>query len=122
MEKNIESLPFIKDKPMIVLSVVNGFLAFATVMVVFVRLRSNDFKVPVQYVVHDGSVLQTSSWFTLYSLALFAILATGSTIFFAMKLHKSNRLFAGGVLAVYVVVALFSLLVTYALLELVSKV
>lgn len=105
-----------------VLSVVNGFLAFSTVVVVIARLRSNDFKVPVQYVVHDGSVLQTSSWFTLYSLALFAVLATGTTIFFAMKLHKSNRLFAGGVLAVYIVVALFSLLVTYALLELVSKV
>ena len=122
MEKITESQPYIKDKPMMVLSVANGLLSFTTVLVVFARLRSNDFKVPVQYVVNDGSVLQASSWFTLYSLALFAILSTGLAIFFAIKLHKSNRLFAGGILAVFLVLALFSLFVSYALLELVSKV
>ncbi len=124
MEKETEkkTLLFTRDKPAISLAIVSGVLAFANLVITLVRLRSNDFKVPVQYIVNDGSVLQRSSWFTLYSLALFSILSTAVIIFIAHKIHKGNRLFAIGILAVYVVVAIVAILVTNALLRLVSTV
>lgn len=122
MEKNIETLKFSKDKPVLVLSVVGGIVSFLTFLSVVARLRSNDFKVPVQYVVRDGAVLQTSNWFSLYSLALFSVFMAAATIFLAYRLHKSNRFFALGVLAVYALVALITLFVSNALLGLVGRV
>lgn len=122
MEKVTEPVQFTKDKPVIILAVICGVLAFSNLVLTFVRLKSHDFKVPVQYIVNDGSVLQTSSWYSLYSIALFSLLGAGAVIFVAHRLHKGNRLFAIGILTVYVVIAIVSLLVTNALLGLVGAV
>lgn len=122
MEKNTLELKFSKDKPIMILSIVGGVLSALTFLSTVIRLRSNDFKVPVQYVAHDGAVLQTSSWFSLYSLAFFSVLTCVAIIFLAHRLYKGNRVFAIGVLAVYAVVALISLFVTNALLGLVGRV
>lgn len=122
MEKTTENLSFTKDKPVIILAVICGVLAFSNLILSLIRLNSHDFKVPVQYIVNDGSVLQTSSWYTLYSIALVSILGAGAVIFLAQRLHKANRLFAAGVLAIYVFIGVVSLFVTYALLGLVGRV
>lgn len=122
MEKISEPIPFAKDKPIMILTVVSGILAGLNVILTLVRLGSHDFKVPVQYVVNDGSVLQTSTWYSLYSLALFSILGAGMTIFLAHRLHKGNRVFAAGILIVYIVTGLVSILTTGALLGLVDRV
>ena len=122
MEKTTENLSFTKDKPVIILAVICGVLAFSNLILSLIRLNSHDFKVPVQYIVNDGSVLQTSSWYTLYSIALVSILGAGAVIFLAQRLHKANRLFAAGVLAIYVFICVVSLFVTYALLGLVGRV
>ncbi len=122
MEHIKDQTPFTKDKPVIILAVVSGLLALAQVIVVFVRLSSHDFKVPVQYIVNDGSVLQTSSWYTLYSLALVAALGAGASIYLAHRIHKTNRVLAAGVLITSVVIGVVGVLVAYALLGLVSRV
>jgi len=122
MEKNIEHVAFSKDRPVMVLAILGSLLAFLNVVLTVARLRSNDFKVPVQYVVHDGSVLQTANWYTLYSLALFSILSAVAVVFLAHRIHKGSRLFAAGTLVVYVVVGVVTLLATNALLSLVSRV
>lgn len=122
MEHVKQQTAFTKDKPVIILAIVGGLLALAQVLVVLVRLSSHDFKVPVQYIVNDGSVLQTSSWYTLYSLALVAALGAGVSIFLAHRIHKTNRVLALGVLITSVVIGVIGLLVANALLGLVSRV
>lgn len=122
MSENTDSIPFTKDKTVMILAVVASLLSLGNVLQTFIRLRSHAFKVPTQYVVSDGSVLQTSNWYTLYSLALFSLLGTGLLIFLAYRLHKSNKVFAAGILVVQVVLAVVSLVVTGALLGLVSRV
>lgn len=122
MSDNSDNLVFTKDKPVMIVAVVAVMLALANVLQTFIRLRSHDFKVPVQYIVNDGSVLQTSSWYTLFSLALFSLLGTGVIIFLSYRLHKSNRVFAIGVLTVQIILALVTLITSGALLGLVSKV
>lgn len=122
METVKENPVFTKDKPMMLLAIAGGVLAFLNVVLVFARLRSHDFKVPVQYVVNDGSVLQTSNWFSLYSLALVSVLGAGAAIFLAHRIHKSSRMFATGILITYIAIALVTLLVTNALLKLVGRV
>lgn len=122
MEKISEPIPFAKDKPVMLLAIIAGILSVINLIVTVVKLGSHDFKVPVQYVVNDGSVLQTSNWYSLYSIALFSLVGAGITIFLAHRLHKGNRLFAAGILLVYGVIALMSILVTSALLGLVGRV
>ncbi len=122
MEEAPIHVKFTKDKPVILLALLGSVLAFANIVTVFARLRASDFKVPVQYIANDGSVLQSANWYSLYSLALFSVLSVGVTIFIAHRIHRGNRLFAIGILIVYVVTASVSLLVTNALLGLVGRV
>lgn len=116
------AVPLTKDKPVILLVTLSGVLAFINVVITAARLRSHDFKVPVQYVVNDGSVLQTSSWYTLYSLALFSVAGAFVVVFLAHRVYKANKVFALGILTVYVVIQVFTILVTNALLGLVGRV
>lgn len=113
---------FSKDRPVMAMTVFNILIAFITLVFVLVRLRTHDLKVPVQFVVNDGSVLQTGNWYSLYSLALVSVLGTGVLIFLAHQLYKGNRLFALGTLIAFSVMNIFGLLVSVALLGLVSKV
>lgn len=122
MNKTPLDTPFFKDRAILLLLSVNTAIVFAIVVSVFVRLRSSDFKIPVQYVVNDGSVLQTSQWYTLYSLALFSVLSAVATAILAQRLHRGERNYAKVVLAVYAITAIFGLLITNALLGLVSQV
>lgn len=122
MSKTLEPVPFIKDRLMLLLLTVDSLLILSIVGVVLARLRSHDFKVPVQYVVNDGTVLQVSQWFTLYSLAIFAVLTGVATFILAQKLHKSERNYAAVALIMFAVSAVFGLLTTNALLGLVAQV
>lgn len=116
------TLQFTKDRPMLLLTILVGLLASLNVLLTFIRLRSHDFKVPVQYIAYDGSVIQTANWYSLYSLALFAILSAVAAIFLAHRLHSSNRMFAGGLLIAQTLLAVVTLLVTNSLLSLVAGV
>lgn len=122
MNKEVKPQQFIKDRPIFIFSITCVVMALVNTVITFARLRSHDFKVPVQYVVHDGTVFQTANWYSLYSFVLFALLGAGFSIFLAIRLHKSNRLFAGGILITYLVVSLISFLVINSLLGLVSRV
>lgn len=123
MEKETNpAVVFSKDKPVMVLAVISSLLAFANLILVIALLRSHDFKVPVQYVVNDGSVLQTSDWYSLFSLGVFAVFSAVVVLFSAHRIHKTNRVFSIGVLLVYSVISVISILTTYALLDLVSGV
>ncbi|MBP9738494.1 hypothetical protein KBD20_02285 [Candidatus Saccharibacteria bacterium] len=122
MNKTAEAVPFFKDRLMTTLVALDGFIVVLVVVSVFARLRSHDFKVPVQYVVNDGSILQTSQWFTLYSLALFAVIAGISTVILAQRIHKSERWYAAAALILLAVTTFFGFLMTNALLGLVSQV
>ena len=122
MSKTLEPVPFVKDRFVLLVSAVDAVLMVLVVFSVILRLRSHDFKIPVQYVVNDGSVLQTSQWFTLYSIVLFVILSGIGTLILAQRLHKSERNYAVLSLLLYGIVTLFGLLITNALLGLVSQV
>ena len=122
MGNKSETVLFTKDKPIIGLVSLSGLLSLATVLSVLIRLKSHDFKVPVQYIVNDGSVLQTSNWYTLYSLALFSVAGTVAAIFLSHRIYKSNRVFAVGTLIAFSVVQIVTLIVVNALLGLVGRV
>ncbi len=122
MNKTAEAVPFFKDRLMTSLVALDVVMIVLVVVSVFARLRSHDFKVPVQYVVNDGSILQTSQWFTLYSFAFFAVLAGISTIILAQRIHKSERWYAAAALILFAITTFFGLLMSNALLGLVSQV
>lgn len=120
--EDAKEIPFSKDYPMVILVLINSLLMLIGTLSVVLRLRPNDFKVPVQYIVHDGTIVQSGNWFSLYSLVFFILGGGIITVILASKLHKANRLFAVATLAIYTFVAVFSILAINALLGLVEKV
>lgn len=122
MKEATEKTVLTKDKTGFLLVLLSTFLMIANVVAVFARLRSNDFKVPVQYIVNDGSVLQTSHWYTLVSFVVFAIAGFIAVYFLSQRLFKSSRGFALGTLITYIVVQLITFLTINALLGLVGRV
>lgn len=122
MKESTEKTVITKDKTAFLLVLLSAALMVANVAVVFVRLRSNDFKVPVQYIVNDGSVLQTSSWYSLYSFAFFSIAGFLAVFFLSQRLFKNSRGFALGTLAAYIVIQVITFLTANALLGLVGRV
>lgn len=122
MKKDSKPTQFSKDTPIILLLILDGALMLAGMLSVFFRLRPNDFRIPVQYVVYDGTVLQSGNWYSLYALIIFLLVGGGITIYIAHKLYKANRYFTIAALASYAVVGLFALLSINALLSLVQRV
>ncbi len=120
--KEPKSTTFSKDRTIVLVTVFNMGLIIASVVSVLFRLRPNDLKIPVQYVVYDGSIVQTGNWFSLYSLAFFVIAGGIVTTLLAKKMYVANKSFALTVLLTYTFVALFSLLTINALLGLVERV
>lgn len=122
MKHETSHLAFSKDRPILLLTLLSGALIALNTISVVLRLRPSDFKIPIQYIVHDGTVVQSGNWYSLYSLALFAVVCGVMSILLAHRLHKANRIFALVTLIVYVFVAFFSFLAINSLLSLVGKV
>lgn len=122
MSKITEPVPFVRDRAVLLLVALDFLMVSAIVASVIVRLRGHDFKVPIQYVVNDGSVLQTSSWLNLYLFVLFSVFTGVVTVVLAQRMHKSQRTFSLIILVLFAVVSVFGLLATNALLGLVSQV
>ena len=122
MKKKELPTKFSKDTSVVLLLSANIVLMLLSSISVIFRLRPNDFKIPVQYIVYDGTIVQSGNWYSLYGF-LFFILAGGAiTIFLAHRVYKANRLFTLAVLSVYLMVSVYSLLTINALLSLVERV
>lgn len=122
MSKTLEPIPFVKDRFVLLLGAVDVAVMLSVALSVILRLRSHDFKIPVQYVVNDGSVLQTSQWFSLYSIVIFVVLSGIGTIILAQRMHKSERNYALIALLLFAIFGIFGLFITNALLGLVAQV
>lgn len=121
MSKTLEPIPFVKDRFVLLLGAVDVAVMLSVALSVILRLRSHDFKIPVQYVV-NGSVLQTSQWFSLYSIVIFVVLSGIGTIILAQRMHKSERNYALIALLLFAIFGIFGLFITNALLGLVAQV
>lgn len=122
MSKDITKITtFSKDPTALILSGVNIFGALIAIVLVLVRLRSHDFKVPVQYIVNDGGEVSLASWYSLYSLAIFVVFGVVVAVWVAKRLHAHNPVFAHGVLVSQAIVVIISILTINALLGLVSQ-
>lgn len=122
MKESSKQVDFSKDRPTVFLVVVNLGLMLATVLSVIIRLRPNDFKIPVQYIVYNGTVVQSGNWYSLYSWVLFILAGGAATIFLAHRLYKAHKYFSSVTLALYAVVALYAFFSVNALLSLVERV
>lgn len=122
MKKDSAPTQFSKDTSVVLLLIIDGLLMLAATLSVLLRLRPNDFRIPVQYIVYDGTVVQSGNWYSLYALAIFVLVGGGITIYLAHKLYKANRYFTMATLAAYAVVCIFSLFSINALLTLVQRV
>jgi hypothetical protein len=122
MKKDANPQQFSKDTPVVLLLILNGALVMVSILSVLLRLRPNDFKVPIQYIVYNGTVVQSGNWYSLIGFVLFLIAGAALTFVMAHRLYKANRFFTMAVLASYTMVGVFALLTINALLSLVERV
>lgn len=115
-----KTVPFAKNPVAILFVAINGLVALVTVGLVVYRLRSSDFKVPGQYIANGGDV-ELTQWYSLYSLAIFALFSFFISVFIARKLYLKTEIFAWGVLICQLVLGVTGLFISNALLGLVSR-
>jgi hypothetical protein len=112
------SKDFIKDRFSLLLMALGVGLAVINVINVVLRVEPRDFDIPVRYTQYGSSPIVLGDWYNLYSLALFAVVATVSNVVIALKLHKNRRQLTVAVLVGQILVMVFLLLVSGALLGL----
>ncbi len=122
MKKKELPTKFSKDTPVVLLLSANVILMVLSTISVLFRLRPNDFKIPVQYIVYDGTIVQSGNWYSLYGFLLFVVVGGGMTFYLAHRAYKANRLFSLATLSLYLVVSIYTLLTINALLSLVERV
>ncbi len=122
MEKEIPTpVNFYKDRLVMGLVGLSTILTLANMVAVVARLRSNTFKVPIQYNTLDGSIIQ-ASWYQLYGLAIFSLVCGALTLVAAHRLYKGSRWFSVGVLIIYCLISVISFITINALLSFVARI
>jgi hypothetical protein len=112
---------FFKDRLIMAFVILGGLVSLLNVASVILRLRSHTFKVPVQYNVSDGSILQTD-WYYLYGFVIFSLFGLVASVIVAHRLYTGSRWFALGTLLLYLIVAVSSFITINALLGFVSQI
>ncbi len=112
------SREFIKDRFSLLLMAFGFIFALINILHVVLRVEQRDFDIPVRYTQYGTSQIILGDWYTLYSLALFAVVATVVNFVLALRLHSSRRQLAIAILIGQILIMVFLFLVSGAILGL----
>lgn len=116
----IKNQSFFRDSRAIWLLIISFGLMLLTVIFSLLNIHSQEFKVPVRYSGYfEGNLSDRDEWFTLYALPLFAVLTFILNSILSIKIHRMRPELAQTILAINIVIAILTFLVTRALLGLV---
>lgn len=116
----IKNQSFFRDGRAIWLLIAGFGLLLITILFSLLNIQSQEFKVPVRYSGYfEGNLSDRDEWFTLYALPLFAAITFTINTILSVKIHRMRPELAQALLGLNLVVAIFTLLVTRALLGLV---
>jgi len=108
-----------QDRRAIWLLVIGLILLVLEILYTVVNITHRELKVPVRYSgYYDANLIQSGEWYTLYVLPLFSTVVYTVNTILAMRIHILQKGAAVALLALSVVILIFALLVTRALLGL----
>lgn len=93
-------------------------LAIVNVFNVILQVEQKDFDIPVRYTEYGASPIVLGDWFTLYEFLAFAVVATIFNVVIALRLHKERRQLSIAMLIAQIIIMIFLLLVSRAVLGL----
>jgi hypothetical protein len=112
------SREFIKDRYSLLLMAIGFALALLNILNVIFRVEPRDFDIPIRYTQYGASPIVLGDWYNLYSLALFAVVATATNFIIALKLHPNRRQLSIAMLISQIIIMIFLFLVAGAILGL----
>lgn len=119
MIKKYFSQPFFKD-PQATILLVAGFLLLLVHSVDFtLNIQSQEIKVPIRYSGYNESLSDKGHWLSLLALMVFGIVTFIVNAAIAIKVYRLRRALALALLLLNVVIMVFLILVSRALINLV---
>jgi len=85
---------------------------------VLVRVNSQDFEIPVRYTQYGASPVGLGEWFSLYELGIFAVAAFAMNLVLSIKVYTLSKGISKMILGLTVLLLIFLLIVSWALLGL----
>ncbi len=116
MFKSLFQKEFFHDRPALILAVLGLGLGVLNIMQVILRVQSRDFDVPIRYSQYGGSPIELGNWYELYSLAVFAVVATVVNLVLALRVRTLQRSLSMVILLLNVLIMTLLLLVSNSLL------
>ncbi len=119
MIKKFFSQPFFKDSQVIVLLVVGFLLLLIHTADFTLNVQSQEIKVPIRYSGYNESLSDKGHWLSLFVLVVFGIAMFVINSVIAIKVYRLRRSLAVALLLLNIVIMVFLILVSRALLNLV---
>ena len=97
-----------------------SFLALAFIIVyALISIESREFKIPIRYSGYkEGNLSNRGEWYSLLALPLFALVSFSFNFILSLKAHRMRPQLSQTLLALNLVVAVFTFLVSKALFDL----
>lgn len=120
MPSKQEVTSFFADRQLVILGLVMILLCLALIVISIVGFHITDVQVPVRYTDFGNVNTYREKWYYLLSFPLFAVIIGVMHSLIAMKLLVKGRGLAGVFLAVTDCLLVFAIIITAAVLHLVS--
>lgn len=115
----IKNQPLFGDRKAVWLLLANLIGTIFLVLFTILGIERREFKVPIRYSgYNEGSFSDRGEWYSLYAFTLFALISMAFTLILALRIHKMRPELAQTLLALQLVVIVFTFLVARSLLEL----
>lgn len=119
MIKNFFSQPLFKDPQATILLVAGLLLVFVQTIDFSLNIQSREIKVPIRYSGYNESLSDKGHWASLLALILFGVVVFVINTAISIKVYKLRRSLAVMLLTLNIVILVFLILVSRALLGLV---
>jgi hypothetical protein len=119
MIKNFFSQPFFHDPKATALAITGLLLLVVHTIYFTINVQSQEIKVPVRFSGYDASLSDKGHWFSLLSLLIFGIVAYVVNIAISIKIYKLRKTISIWMLTLNIIIMVFLILVSRALLNLV---
>jgi hypothetical protein len=119
MFKKFFSQPIFKDSRAIILMVASFLLVIVHAINFALSVSPQEIKIPIRYSGYDKSLSDKGNWTALLSLVVFGILIFIINTAISIKVYHLRRTLAVAVLSMSVIIMVFLIFVSHALLNLV---
>lgn len=108
-----------KDSRAVTMIIIGLVLLLVEIVYVIINIQQREFKIPVRYSsYYDINLSQRGEWYSLYGLPLFATVVYLINLILATRIHVLHKGAAIALMATTLVILVFALIVSRALLGL----